>query len=318
MATFLDYFNTSMQNHVLGSIVDQVSKGNVLANLAIRKASYIDGGSFIAQPVYIQLPTSAVKAYRGVVTFPDNTLELEASMVFQICFYGVNIELMGTDLALNKGLKQTVNLIRSRMAGGEIAMRQRFGSDIFGDGTTDGGNSFIGLAAAIDDGSLYDNYGGFSRAAYPVIKSNVLSNGTNRALTPSLIDTADQEAKIGTDRSSLHVTTPGCVTRLASYIQSTQRAVQGDIGSWGFRNIAWHGYPVLADDFCPTSPGEFYYLLNPRFLQMWFLSGRFFQWIPFYHIPKTDTYCSNIFTACAFLCSSPRMQAVIRNLNSAL
>lgn len=321
MATALDYIDIAMQYHVIPTMIDTVSQANVLINLAIRNASYMDGGSYVAQPVLTALPTAFVKAYTGPITFPDNFQNNEQGAVYPICFYGINIELNGPDLARNRGAKQTLNLLKSRMSAAEIAMRQRFGTDIYGDGTTDGGASFVGLKAYVDDGTNYDNYAGLSRAANPgVWGSTVLSPAApgNRALTTGLVDVMLQDTTVGTDRPNLHITTRGCVTKMAQLIQPIQRAVTGDLGSWGFKNIAYQGYPVVADDFVPTSPGELWYGLNTKYMQMWFLTGRFFQWIPFEKIPKTDTWCAQILTACAFVGNRPGSQGVINSLDSTL
>ena len=107
MATALDYIDISMQYHVVPTIIDQVSQANVGINLAMRNASYLDGGSYVSQPILTSLPTQFVKAYTGPVTFPDNFQENEQGAVYPISFYGINIELSGTDLARNRGVKAT-------------------------------------------------------------------------------------------------------------------------------------------------------------------------------------------------------------------
>jgi hypothetical protein len=125
-----------------------------------------------------------------------------------------------------------------------------------------------------------------------------------------------QDTSLGSEKPNLNVTTRGLVTKMAQLIQPIQRAVQGDIGSWGFKNIAYHGYPIISDDFVPTSPGEMWYGLNTKFMCMWFLNGRFFQWIPFEKVPMTDTWCANILCAPAFIGNNPSRQGCISMLDS--
>lgn len=316
MATGLDAWDVGTRYYVIPSYIDIVSRANTLVNLGIRKAQFMDGGSFVSQPIITGLPTESVKAFTGAYRFPDNFDEDEAGAVYPINFYAVNIQMTVPDLARNRGSMQVLNLYKTRMKKAEVAMRQRFGSDIYGDGTADGGAAFTGLKAYIDNGDSYDNYAGISRSAVPDWAATALSNNSNRALTTSLIDTAEMDASMGAERPNLHVTTKGLVNKLAQLIQPIQRTVQGDLGSWGFKNIAYKGYPVVSDDFVPTSPGELYYLLNTRYMQFWFLTGWFFQWVPFMRIPGTSIWCAQIYVATAFVGNNPARQAVIQALDS--
>ena len=318
MATMLDSWDIGTRFYVIPSIIDIVSRANTLVNLGIRKAQFMDGGSYVSQPIITGLPTDKVKAFKGPYRFPDNFDEDEAGAVYPICFYGINIQMTAPDLARNRGNQQILNLYKTRMKKAETAMRQRFGSDIYGDGTADGGAAFTGLAAYVDDGQSYQNYAGVDRSAYPDWQATVLTSMSNRALSTSLIDTAEMDATMGVERPNLHVTTKGCVNKLAQLIQPIQRTVQGDLGSWGFKNIAYKGYPVVSDDFVPTSPGENYYLLNTRYMQFWFINGWFFQWVPFMRIPGTSIWCAQIMVATAFVGNNPARQAKIEALDSTM
>jgi hypothetical protein len=102
-------------------------------------------------------------------------------------------------------------------------------------------------------------------------------------------------------------------------IQPIQRAVQGELGSWGFKNIAYHGYPIIRDDLIPTpATGDLYYLMNLHFLQMWFLTNYMFQWHPIQKVPGTNIWRGGIMTACCLAGQNPARQAVIEKLNFAL
>ena len=318
MATMLDYFNMMVKEQLASSAIDIVSKANVMVNLAIKKAQFIDGGAFVGQPVIKSLPTSKVVAFNGPITFPDNYDENEVEAVYPINFYGINIQFSDPDLARIRGRKAFGNLLKLRFSEGEEAMRQRLGQDFWLDGTNLSQPGIVGMEAYVNDAANYANYAGIDRNDITDWNANVLSHTGNRALSTSLVETLQQDCTIGVERPNIHCTSGPGVTKMAQLIQPIQRAVQGDLGSWGFKNIAFNGYPIIRDDFIPTSPGDLYYEINTRWIQMWFLTGWFFNWIPIQRIAKTNQWCGQIMTGMALVGNNPKTQGVITDLDFSL
>ena len=315
----LGYLNSITHKAIIPYVVDQVSQTNTTMNLLIKNAQFLDGGDYIDQPIMTGLPTSAVKAYSGTETFDDNFSENVQGAVFNWKFYGMRVCVSGPDMVRNDGFLAALNHVTLRMKEAEIAMRQRLGSDLQGDGTADNGNAFLGWQAAIDDGGSVDSYGGVSRAAFPVWKSFKSSNGTTpRALAIALIDNAVQNTSWDSDTTNLHITSPGLLTKFTQLLQPLQRINSGEVAVAGYKNVFYRGYPVISDMQVPTTPSESWIGLNTRYIQLYFKRGRFFRWIPFQQDTRADLISSMILLAMILVVSRPASQFRIVDLSSAL
>lgn len=316
-ATALDYISTTTQKRVIPYMVDQVAKTNTTLNLLVKNATFLDGGDFITQPVLTSLPTGMVISYSGSENFPINSQNNEQGAVFDWKFYGIAIDIQGPDEVRNDGVAAILNLVKIRMQTAEVALKQVLGTDLQGDGTG-AGNPIIGFKAAIDDGTSYDNYGGISRAAYPVWKAYKNANGSvNRALTTSLLDAMYQNTSWDSDCPNLNVTTLGLLTKFGTSLYPIQRTERSDLGVQGYTNLSYRGFPVISDMQVSTSPEE-WLGLNMRYAQMYFKRGRFFKWVPFQRLGRADTLTGLILVAMCFLISRPASFGRITDLSSTL
>jgi hypothetical protein len=318
-STALDYLSAITQKRIIPFMVDQVTQTNTLMNLLIQNASFIDGGEYITQPIMTSLPTDAVVAYTGADILPNNFQVNEQGAVFDWKFYAISVDIVGQDEVKNDGVAAAINLVTTRMKEADIALRDRLGSDLQGDGSADGGKAFLGLKAAVDDGSTVDVYGGVSRAAFPVWKSYVNSNGgVARALSIGLIDRAFQNTSMDSDTPNMLVGTRGIVTKFTQLLQPLQRFQSGEVAVAGYKNVFYRGYPLISDDHVQKTPVEKLWGLNTKYLQMYFKKGRFFKWRPFQTQSNQDVVSGKIMLAMCFINSRPASQFLITDINSSL
>ena len=315
MATFLDYYNTFIQPFATAHMIDIVSQAGVAINLGLRKPQFIEGGPGVQQPLIKSLPTNKIKSFRGPTTFDQNFEENEISAVFPMCYYGGSLDLVDTDIASIKGRKALGNLIKTRFVELEEALRQVLASQIWLDGTEMGGTAIVGAQAALDDGSNYPVYGGVDRDDYPTWGGQLLDATGNRALTTSLIKALQIACTIGSERPNIFFCRKEGLERLSKLIQPIQRAVTGDVGNWGFKNLAFENVPVVSDDFIPTSPGDSFYAWNTKWLQFWFLTGWFFFFRPIQWVPHTNTWSGQIMTSICPIWNNPRTSGRIGHLD---
>jgi hypothetical protein len=205
----------------------------------------------------------------------------------------------------------------------EIALRDRLGGDLQADGSGyDGrypGKAIVGWNAAIDDGSTVDSYGNISRSAFPVWKAyRNGNNGTLRPLSVALIDNLTQNTSWDSDAPNLYVTTPGLLTKFCQLIQPMQRINSAEVGVAGYKQVFYRGYPIISDMQVPTSPSEYLYGFNTRYIQMYFKRGRFFKWVPFQRQGNQDVITSKILLALCLAVSRPASQGKIVDLSSSL
>lgn len=320
-STALDYISATTQKRIIPYMVDQITQTNTLLNLFVQNASYLDGGDYISQPVMTSLPTSAVVAYTGVDIIPSNFQINEQGAVFDWKFYAISVDIAGPDEVRNDGVAAAINLVTTRMKEADIALRDRLGSDLQGDGSADGGKAFLGLKAGVNDAAGFNNYGGIERSAFPVWSSYKNSNVGNRALSIPLIDTAFAQTSWDSDTPNILVTTRGCVTKFNQLLQPIQRISTGEVAVAGYKNVFYRGYPIISDDHVPKGldgDGEYLYGLNTKYLQMYFKKGRFFKWRPFQTQPNQDVVTGKILLAMCFVVSRPASQFVITNLDSTM
>lgn len=318
-STYLDYLNTTTRNRVVPFMVDQVSKTNTTFLTLNKNAIFLDGGDYIAQPILTGIPSQMVTSYTGTEIFPQNFQGNEQGAVFDWKFYGISIDISGPDEARNSGIAGLLNLLRIRMQTAEIAIRDRLGADLQGDGTGNSGKNLVGWAAAIDDGNTVDDYGGVPRSAFHCWKAPVLGHGgVLRAFNTGLVDTGIQLAALDSDAPNMFVTTPGIVTRLNQAAMPIQRTERSDYTSYGFRNVGYRGYPVVGDQQVQTSPCEVLYGLNTRYIQLYYHRDRHFRWVPFQRQGNQDVVTGKILLALCLIVSRPASQFVITDLDSTL
>lgn len=320
-STALDYISATTQKRIIPYMVDQVTQTNTLLNLFVQNASFLDGGDYISQPIMTSIPTSAVVAYTGVDIIPSNFQINEQGAVFDWKFYAISVDIAGPDEVRNDGVAAAINLVTTRMKQADIALRDRLGSDLQGDGSADGGKAFLGLKAGVNDATGFNNYGGVERSAFPVWSAYKNFSGGVRPLSIKLIDTAFSLTSWDSDTPNLLATTRGCVTKFNQLLQPIQRIQSGEVAVAGYKNVFYRGYPIISDDHIPKGTegdGEYLYGLNTKYLQMYFKKGRFFKWRPFQTQPNQDVVTGKILLAMCFVVSRPASQFVITHLDSTL
>ena len=318
-AVALDYLNTTTRNRVVPFLVDQVTKTNTTFLTLNQAAVFLDGGDYISQPIMTGIPSDMVMSYTGTEIFPANTQVDEQGAVFDWKFYGISIDLTGPDEARNSGIAGLINLLKIRTQKAEIALRDRLGQDLQGDGTTHGGKDLVGWAASIDDGGVVPTYGGVSRSAYPCWAAQVLGNSSvPRKFTTALIDSGITAAAMDSDAPNLFITTPGIVQRLNQLLMPIQRSERTDYISGGIRNVGYRGYPVISDQQIATSPSETFYGLNTRYIQLYYHKDRHFRWVPFQRQGNQDVVTGKILLALCIVVSRPASQFKIIDLDSSL
>lgn len=320
-ATNLNYIQSTTKDVIIPTMADLISKTNSQLGLFIKNAVFLSGGDYVVQPWLTSLPTSAVRPYSGNETFTPNFSQNNIGGVFDVKFYGGRVDVTGPDMLRNSGTEAALNLVRIAMQAFDLALRDTLGFDLVGDGTGIGGAypglALVGWEAAIDDGTTATTYGGASRTAYTVVKSYVNANGgINRALTVSLLDALFQNTAMNSDCMNLGVTTRGLVTKIGTFVQPMQRIMGSEVGNIGFNQVRYKNYTVISDDHVQTSPGEIFYGLNTRWLQMYIHKDRFFKWNPFVWIPGQDVMTSLVTVALMIINARPGSQGKIVDLDS--
>ena len=296
-------------------LVDNVLNSNILLVFLARKATKLDGGTSIAQPVILAVNNSAASFSGADLMATDTNTNFDGAE-FNWAQYYVTISINGLDAIKNSGRAAVVNLLKSRIQLAEASLRQTMGNHLQLDGTGSGGKDLLGLAAAVDDGTNVGTYGGLSRTTYTNWKSQYSANGgVARALTLALMDTVFGNCTKDNDRPNLIVTSHLAYNAYMSILQPYYRNTgDASLASSGFSNVLYQGRPVVVDEQVPTSANHKMWFLNTRYLELYVHADTNFKFVPFIQLARQDQAIAKVLWAGQLVCSSPRMQGQLRDL----
>ncbi|MEM7827800.1 MAG: phage major capsid protein [Candidatus Aenigmatarchaeota archaeon] len=171
MAVSFSDLDIAVQEQYLPGIVNQVFKARpLLVRLLSRHNVILRGGLRIRQPIlYGELPGGS---FSGSGPFDTSYRETHAYCEADWKNLYVNVTIPGTDLAKADSDREIIGLLNPKMEAATLTMQKMMATQIFGDGTGNGGLDLDGLKNAIDDGTNYPTYLGINRNEKPWWKAN--------------------------------------------------------------------------------------------------------------------------------------------------
>ena len=317
MATLTE-IDALTRRYFIPVLVDNAFNSNVLLMYLARKAKKADGGTELVLPVILQTPGLAV-SYTGADVLPLQFVNTNYAAEFPWANYAELIPITGEDDYKNQGDSAVINLIQAKIQESDLDLRQTIGSDLQLTGTGNNSKAIIGLGAAVDDGTNVVTYGNISRTTFPNWKANYSANsGVGRALTLSLMNTQMENASKDNDKPNLIITTHGLHAKFISLQQPNIRYENADLANMGFKNVAYQGRLVVVDENVQTSPVHKMWLLNTNYMDLWTQRSRFFRYVPFQQLPTQDAAVAKILVTLQLVCTSPRLQVQITDLDPTL
>lgn len=314
----LDQISAVTQSVYIPVMVDNILKSNPTFVYLARKTRKLDGGATIRQPVALS-KNSTVTSYSGADPLTLIFDEEGSAAEFNWSQYGVLIPITGLDDLRNSGGRAILNLIRMKLEMAEASLRESMGTDLQSDGTGNGNKNIIGLAAAIDDGTNVSTYGNISRTLFTNWKAQYNANGAvGRAFTTKLMNSAFESASKDNDRPNLIITTHNIYQVYMNLVQPNQRTMDSSMWDLGFPNLMYHGRPVVVDEQVQISPVHKMWFLNTKYIDMYVAKERNFRFIPFQQLPQQDVAVAKILWAGQVVCSQPRLQCQLTDLDSTL
>ena len=193
------------------------------------------------------------------------------------------------------------------------------GADLQGDGTGSGGKALLGLLAAVDDAGLVPTYGNISRNTYTNWRANVAANGgVGRALSLGLMNNTFELASKDNTRPNLGLTTHAVYTKYMSMLQPNVRYGDTKLANMGFSNLFFQDRPLVVDENVQTAPTSRLWFLNTNYFELYAHSQRNFRFVPFQQLPDKDAIVAKILWAGQLVCSSPRLQARLDDIDTTL
>jgi len=252
-------------------LVDNFFKSNPLLVYLKKREQTFPGGYKIVEPlIYGNISgVTSYSLYDQVVydtSIPISAAEFVPKNIVAPIIISKDEELQ------NSGETQVLQLLKSKIQIVEETLKATVTSQLYSDGTGNGGKDITGLAAAIADSGVY---GGIDRSAHDwwkakVVSNNVSSIGTSADLSLTNMVRTFLSVSDGNDQPDLIL----CgVATWHEYFKAIENKVElttvlgKEMANYGFQTLEFMGKPVVADLNCPEG-------------LMYFLNSKYIKWRP--------------------------------------
>jgi hypothetical protein len=276
-ATFTEMVTTTLRAH-RKEIADNVSNHNALHARMTKKGNKEteDGGYEIVMPLdYAE--NSTYQRYSGY-----EVLNVQASEVLSAAKYdwkqaAVHVAASGRELRQNSGKNALIKLASARLKNAMRTAANQMSSDLYSDGTEDGGKQIGGLQAIVADDGL-GTVGGINSSTFSFWQNKVQSAASplqgGAGITPSSSTMASLmhplwlELVRGTDKPDLIISSNNYFQYFWESLTDLQRyADKSDEATQGFSRLKYVTADVIHDGGSGI-PDSHMYFLNTDYLKL--------------------------------------------------
>lgn len=265
----------------LPNLVDNILDDCPLLKLMVKNGEGHNGGNQILQPVKYAKNQAGGSYIRGQ-RFDVNAYNTRTKFTFEWKYNYQSLVLWGMDIAMNQGDARVMDHVSESMEEAEADFKDKLATQLFSDGTGNGGADWTGLNAVVDSGANVATYGAISRTTNTWAAAGLTASvGT---LSIPTLQTGYRSAKSGGKRPKLMVTTETIFDIVENfYLPTLQNGVVSKVvmpngteandglsGQYGFTSLFYKGMPVIADEYCPSGT---LYMLNTDFLALHWLKN---------------------------------------------
>lgn len=253
-----DIIATTIQSRTR-ALADNWTNNNALVQRLNQRGNVktVSGGNVIMQEIgYNDSSTANVNSYSGFELINIQQNSPISGAQFSYAQYAAAVTMSGLEMLQNSGEEAFIDLMEGRMEITEGQLLNRLGSDIYGDGTGNGGKNLTGLGAAVPDTATSGTYGGISRSAFTFWQTKSYSGVTNGGAAVSAANIQAYMTALaiqlvrGSDKTDLIVADNNYYQFYVNSLQANQR-VQSDgsasgVGA-GFTSLKFFGGGQSAD-----------------------------------------------------------------------
>ena len=255
-ATVSDIIATTIQ-HRNGVLADDLTNNNALLRTLKKRGNVrpFSGGNVILEELMYNDPSTnnadSYSGYKLINISPDSPI---SAPQFDIKQYAASVTVSGLEMLQNNSKERIIDLVDGRMQVSEARIMNRIGSDIYLDGTGNGGKNITGLAAAVPD-SPTNTYGGIDRNTWAFWQSQSFSGTTDGGAAVSSSNIIQYMTALGlslvrgNDKPDLWVADNNYYGFYVNALQAIQRVTSnggGDAGA-GFASLKFYGGGMSAD-----------------------------------------------------------------------
>lgn len=250
-----DIIATTIQSRS-GELADNLTNNNALLKRLQSKGNIrpFSGGNVILEEIMYNDPsTNNANSYSGYEVIniaPDSPI---SAAQYSITQYADAVTMSGLEMLQNASKEAIIDLLDGRMQVSEARLLNRIASDIYGDGTGNGGKNITGLAAAIPDDPTTGTYGGINRANWAFWQSKKYSGTTDGGAAVSATNIQKYMTSLaiqlvrGNDKADLIVADNNYYSLYVQSLQAIQRITSEESAAGGFASLKFYGGGTSAD-----------------------------------------------------------------------
>ncbi len=250
-----DIIATTIQSRS-GELADNLTNNNALLKRLKSKGNVrpFSGGNVILEEIMYNDPnTNNANSYSGYEVLniaPDSPI---SAAQYKIAQYAAAVTMSGLEMLQNSSKEAIIDLLDGRMQVSEARLINRIGSDIYGDGTGNGGKNITGLAAAIPDDPTTGTYGGINRATWSFWQSKKYSGTSDGGAAVSATNIQKYMTSLaiqlvrGNDKADLIVADNNYYSLYVQSLQAIQRITSEESAAGGFASLKFYGGGTSAD-----------------------------------------------------------------------
>ncbi len=235
------------------------------------------GGNVILEEImYNDSTTNNTNSYSGFELINISPNSPISAAQFAITQYAAAVTLSGLEMLQNSGKEAIIDLLEGRIQVAEAQLMNRIATDIYLDGTGNGGKNITGFGAAVPIVNT-NTYGGISRATWSFWQNAVYSGVTNGGAAVSATNIQQYMTALaiklvrGTDRTDLIVADNNYFQFYVNSLQAIQRVQSETTAGAGFSSLKFYGGGQSADvvldgGIGAASPANQMLFLNTKYI----------------------------------------------------
>ena len=278
-----DIIATTIQSRS-GELADNVTENNPILQRLKQRGNVrpFSGGNVILEEImYNDSTTNNTNSYSGyeVLNIAPNS-PISAAQ-FSITQYASAVTMSGLEMLQNAGKEQIIDLLEGRIKVAEAQLMNRIDTDLYLDGTGNGGKNLTGLAAAVPDSPTSGTYGGINRATWSFWQSKKYSGVTDGGAAVSAANIQQYMTALaiqlvrGTDKADLIVADNTYYSLYVNSLQAIQRVTNEQSAGGGFASLKFYGGGTAADVVLGGGIGG-----HATANHMWFLNTKYLHLRP--------------------------------------
>lgn len=317
MTLTYDSLDATTQKRFIPALKDQIFESNILLYRLLSKADNIGakiGGTKVIEPLEYVVSTKVGSFSKG-----DSLTAAEEEFITAAEFdwkrEHADLYIDGLEEVENRGSARVIDLVAAKMKSASKSLGDDMATQLFSDGTGNSAKDLLGLAAAVDDATNVDAYGGITRSTDGDAwwKAYYDTNANNFTLAE--LRTAYAACRVSGDVPTIILSDSTEMNNYENLFLNTTNtmwtsALQPKVLDGSFESFSFKGTPWVEDSHCQAKR---LYMLNENYLQFRILRDFFNK--GWQRPIDKDELVSHIIWYGAFTCNNCRMSGQMRRTN---